>query len=204
MMSPIETTSTAAPADTDLVTALQRVFREQNEPLTLPKIRAALPAPFKNLAVEELIEVLRRQVAANVLYQYPKYRSPQERFWDRPMPVHVSGLLRSALEAGPLAWSDLRRKLPGYAQTQAETVLQEQVTQGQLHRHPRVGRGRERFGVQPPDPREYLRAELAQLFERLGQHGFTQEQLRTAAFELLQEQEWSPSRPEASASAPRG
>lgn len=191
MTPQVETTSTPAQTETDLVTALQRVLSEQDEPQTLAKIRAALPAPFKQLGMEELVEVLRRQVAANVLYQYPRYRSQHDRFWDRPMSVHVRGLLRAALQAGPLAWSDLRRQLPGYAQLQAEPILKEQLTQGQLHRHPRVGRGRERFGVQAPDPKDYLRAELAEVFARLEQLGFTQVQLREGALELLHEQEWT-------------
>src|SRR5262245_60393771 len=94
----VETTGSVAPADIDLVTVVQRLLQQQPEPLTLSKIRASLPAPFKNVSPEELVEVLRRQVAANVLYQYPKYRSQQDRFWDRPMAVHVAGLLRAALQ----------------------------------------------------------------------------------------------------------
>lgn len=190
MTSIVETTSTPEPTAVDLVTSLQRVLQQQDEPLTLSKIRIALPAQYKSITPEELSEVLRRQVAANVLYQYPKYRSQQDRFWDKPMPVHVEALLHAALQKGPLALADLRRKLPGYAQPHAEAVLQEQVTQGKLYRHPRVGRGGERFGVRPPDPRDYLRDELKGLFVRLEKLGFTQPQLRAGALELLHEEEW--------------
>src|SRR5262245_6094037 len=100
-----------APADTDLVAAIQRVLAASPEPLTLSKIRAALPTSFRRIGLEELAEALRRQVAANVLQQYPKYRSQQDRFWDRPMPLHVASLLTAALAEGPLAWPQLRRKL---------------------------------------------------------------------------------------------
>ena len=67
--------------------AVRRVLQASPEPLTLSKIRAALPANFRAVSLEALAEVLQRQVAANVLVPYPKYRSPQDRYWDRPMRV---------------------------------------------------------------------------------------------------------------------
>ncbi len=187
-----------AGVETDLVAAVRRVLQDSSEPLTLSKIRALLPAAHRGISLEDLAESLRRQVAANVLVQYPKYRSQQDRFWDRPMPVHVACLLRTTLEESPLAWSELRRKLPAYALTHAETVLQEQLAQGLLHRHPRVSsRGKERFGAAPPDPRDYLRDELGILFGRLEQLGFTRSQLRAGALELLHDEEWTPTPPPA-------
>jgi|GEM_PF-4700498 len=191
----METTSptTAEPTtQTDLPTAVQRILAASSEPLTVSKIRAQLPSALRNIAPEELGEFLRRQAAANVLIPYPKYRSQQERYWDRPMPVHVAALVREVLQEEALGLPELRRKLPAYAVTHVETVLLEQVNQGQLHRHPRAGkRGGDRFGVQPADPKEYLRAELAALFLQLEKLGFTQEQLREGALELLHEDEWA-------------
>ena len=187
---------TAPPSDTDLVAAVRRVLESSPEPLTLSKIRSSLPANFRALSLEALGEALARQVAANVLVQYPKYRSPQDRFWDRPMRVHVAYLLRAALEEQPLAASELRRKLPDYAKTQAEAVLEEEVAQGRIHRHPPANsRSGPRFGVHPPDPRTFLRNELGTLFGRLERLGFTQTQLRQAALELLHDEEWAPAAP---------
>jgi len=191
MTEVIDQTQTEAAAATDLVAAIQQVLRASEEPLTLSKIRAHLPSRFRGMGLAELAEVLHRQVAANVLVQYPKYRSQQDRFWDRPMEVHIAALLRTTLEEGSLAWSELRRKLPAYAQGQAETVLNEQVTDGKLYRHPKAGRGGERFGVGPADPKDYLRSELISVFRRLEQLGFTQAQLREGALELLHEEEWA-------------
>jgi hypothetical protein len=180
-------------AEADLTAAIHRVLASSPEPLTPSKIRTALPASCRPESLEELTECLRRQVAASTLYQFPKYRSQQDRFWDRGMPAHVAALIREAVQEQALSWSELRRKLPGYALPQAETVLQEQVAQGLLHRHPpATKRGGERFGAQPPDPREYLREELTQVFRRLEGLGFTEAQLREGAMELLQEEEWSP------------
>jgi hypothetical protein len=191
----IEQESREAPAETDLTGTLQRVLASSEEPLTLSKIRAALPGGNRKMPLEDLGLLLRRQVAANVVHQYPKYRSAQDRFWDRPMTVHVANLLRGALEEGPLAWPQLRRKLPDYAVAQAEVVLQEQIAQGRLFRHPPAGsRGGERYGVSTPDAREYLRRDLPTLFNRLQQLGFTDVQLREAAMAVLQEEEWG--RPE--------
>jgi hypothetical protein len=195
-----------APA-TDLVAAVQRVLAASPEPLTLSKIRAHLPAPYRSASPEELADVLQRQVAANVLYQFPRYRSQNERYWDRPMPVHIATLLRQTLQEGPLAWSEIRRRLPPYAAERAEAVLQEEVAQGRLYRHPRAGkRGGERYGVLPADPKEYLRAELGGVFRRLEQQGFHEAQVRAAALELLHDEEWSPATsgtPQASSATPR-
>jgi hypothetical protein len=197
MSQVIEQESREAQGGTDLTAAVQRVLAASEEPLTLSKIRAALPGSYRRIGLEELAEALRRQTAANVLYPYPKYRSAQDRFWDRPMAVHVANLLRAVLEEGPLAWPQLRRKLPDYAVAQAEVVLQEQVAQGRLHRHPPAGsRSGERYGVAPPDAREYLRRELPALFRKIQQLGFTEPQLREAAMAVLQEAEWGELEPE--------
>jgi hypothetical protein len=185
--------------ETDMVAAVLRMLSASKEPMTVSKIRAKLPAPFRSASLEELADTLQRQVAANVLFQYPKYRSQQDRFWDRPMSVHLAALLREALEEGPLGWPELRRKLPAYALdplTRVEAALTELVAQGQLHRHPRSGkRGGDRFGVHPPDAKQYLQSELSAVFCDLEQLGFSQAQLRAAALELLHDEEWSPTPP---------
>lgn len=187
MAEMLENVAAEAPPETDVVAAVQRVLAASPEPLTVPKIRAQLPARFRSSNLEE---VLPRQVAARVLYPYPRYRSQQDRYWDRPMEVHVAALLEETLRERPLALSELRRKLPAYAQPQAESALQEQLRQGRLHRHPRTGRGGERYGVRPPDPKDYLREEFIEVFDRLKQLGFTQEQLEAGALELLHEENW--------------
>jgi hypothetical protein len=193
-----ETTPHAAPSAEpatgtapDLTSAVQHVLAASDEPLTVSKIRSRLPSALRTTDVKDLGDMLDRQVAANVLHKYPKYRSQQDRYWDRGMVAHITHLVRSALEAGPLAWSELRRKLPAYVQDKAQPVLDEQIGQGLLHRHPRAGgRGGDRFGVRPPDPRDYLRQELPDLFARLASLGFTRPQIRAAALELLHEEEW--------------
>jgi hypothetical protein len=185
-------TSAQMLSDPDLAAEVQRVLEGSSEPLTLSKIRSSLPARLRTVSLEALGEVLRRQVAANVLVQYPKYRSQQDRFWDRPMTVHVAHLLRQTLEESPLAWSELRRKLPDYAKSQAESVLEDQVSQGLLHRHPPTNsRSGQRYGIQRPDARDYLRGELTGVFSRLEKLGFSLVQLREGALELLHEEEWA-------------
>jgi hypothetical protein len=186
-------TATAPQSQTepDLAAEVRRVLEASSEPLTLSKIRAALPARLRSVTLEGLAEGLQRQVAAHALIQYPKYRSQQDRFWDRPMNVHIAYLLRQTLEEGPLPWSELRRKLPDYAKTTAEAVLDDQVQQGLLHRHPPTSsRSGPRFGVGRPEAREYLRGELSGVFSRLEKLGFSRAQLREGAMELLQEEEW--------------
>src|SRR5262249_52512012 len=111
---------------------------------------------------------------------------------------HVALLLEETLQAAPLGVSELRRKLPAYAVAQAEVVLHEQINQGKIHRHPRLGkRGKERYGLRSADAKDYLRSELSELFRDLARLGFTEAQLREGAIELLHEEEWSPMTPPA-------
>jgi hypothetical protein len=193
MSEPVaQTTAVETPSESDLVAAVRTVLEKSDEPLTLSKIRAALPAALRGVSLEALEEVLQRQVGANALYQYPRYRSQQKRYWDRPMPVHVAHLLRVTLAEEPLGLPELRRKMPDYAKTLTESVLNDQVAQGRLFQHPpATKRTGPRFGVARPEPKEYLRQELTQAFQRLEQLGFTQAQLREGALELLHEEEWA-------------
>jgi hypothetical protein len=192
----VDRNPTEAAPETDLAGAVCQVLRASTEPLTLAKIRSLLPAAFRQVTPEDLAANLQRQVAANVLTQYPRYRSQQDRFWDRPMAEHIARLLENALQAGPLAWSELRRKLPAYAQGQAEPVVQDLLARGRLHRHPRTGRNAERYGLHPADAKDYLRPELTVVFQRLERLGLSRPQVRVAALELLHEEEWDVAPPE--------
>src|SRR6266849_3311528 len=178
------------PSEDDLVTALHGLLQASPQPLTLAKIHSLLPASFRSLSLSDLSDVLSRQVAAHVLCQYSRYRSPHDRFWDRSMAVHVADLLQGVLRRGPLPWSTLRRRLPIYARGQAETVLKEQVIQGHLFRHPRLGRAAERYGLEPCDAKAYLHRELERIFQRLQRLGFSHSQLKSDALELLHDEEW--------------
>jgi hypothetical protein len=178
--------------DTDLVTAIQAILEASPEPKTLPRIHAALPVRLRSMGMDTLAEVLRRQVAAQVIVQYPKYRSMHDRFWDRPMEVHLAGLVRVALSERALSWSELRRKLPSHTRVMAAQVLEAMLGRGELFRHPPLeGRAGIRYSVHPPDTRLYLRGELTRLFDRLDSLGFTRSEVRATAIEMLHEEEWS-------------
>jgi len=191
------------PAEANLTEAICRVLDASSQPLTPAKIRVQLPAALRRLSPESLVGALTRQVEAGVLYLYCPYRSQQPRYWSRPMTDHIAEVIRTALVEGPLTWSQLVRKLPEYATARAEEVLQTQLTARLVHRHPGSGpRGGERYGLQPPDAREPLRQELVRLFARMQERlGFTEDQLRSAALEVLREEEWG--QPEEQPSDPR-
>jgi hypothetical protein len=182
----------------DLTSAVRQVLAASEDPLTVSKIKAALPSALRQISLEDLNQLLRQEAAANRLQEYPKYRSQQERYWDRPMQVHIVQLLRSALEEKPLTWTELRRKLPAYAQEKAQEVLETQIQGKHLHRHPRQPgkRAGEPIGLRPADPRDYLQQELSDLFNRMEKLGFQNNQTRAAALEILHDEEWAPTPPE--------
>jgi len=199
MTQVVEPTAAQATDTADLTTAIRQVLRNSEEPLTLSKLRAKLPLRLRELNIED---ELRRQVGAGSLHPFPKYRSAGDRYWDRTMPEHMKVLIRQTLQEAPLAWTELRRKLPAYALERAETLFQEEIAQGRLHRHPRLGRGGDRYSPNKPDPKIYLRDELISLFRRMLPLGFSLDQLRAGALELLHEEEWA-SLPEPEVKKPR-
>lgn len=171
----------------DLVEAVRDILRCSPEPMSLPKIHAALPPETRAPSLNALANTLDRQVAAQVLYLFPRYRSAHERYWDRPINVHLAHLLRGVLERGPLSWSELRRRLPDYAKLQAEGVLQEELARGRLFLHPPLSpRLGPRYGLQPACPLPYARQELDGLFRRLGELGFSKEAIRSALLKELE------------------
>jgi hypothetical protein len=184
-------TLTEVAAEPDLGEAVRRVLQASGEPLTVSRIRSSLPAALRGISPDELSAYLNRQVTANALWQFPKYRSQQDRYWDRPMAIHVATLVREALEEKPLTLAELRRKLPAYAHNQLDSVVRDLLNQGRLFRYPKDGRLGERLGSRPPDLKAYLRPELTAMLQRLSRLGFDIARLRAAALELLHEEEWA-------------
>lgn len=181
----------SAPTEGHLAAEVQRILSHSEAPLTPAKLASRLPGAIRRHASVQLQACLERLVAAGVVHLYPPYRSRHNRYWDRGMKAHVAWLLRRLLERGPLGGQEIRRGLPLYATTHADHVLQEQIGQGLIHRLPPLkSRGRERFGLNPPDVREYLRGRLQTLFQEMEQLGFLENQLRMGTISLLQEEEW--------------
>jgi hypothetical protein len=188
---------------TDLVDAVRLVLKHSSEPLTAVKIRERLNGPFRGVSIDELIDVLTRQVAADVLVICPKYRSSQDRYWDRPLREHAKSLLRAALCDGPLTWTDLRKKLPKYLRHLADSVLNEEVAREAIFRHPPASsRMGPRYALQPADLRTYVSRELHELLARFEANGFARQETCEAILDLLREEEWSDLAPAAALPAP--
>lgn len=177
----------------DLVDAITEVLRQSEEPLTIPQLRERLRGPYRSMRITELLtEVLARQVAANVLVMCPKYRSSQDRFWDRSLRQHAKAMLTGALEAGPMSWTEIRKKLPKYLRHLAESVLDEELAKGAIFRHPPTSsRNGPRYALQPADVRCYAGKELHDLLTRMHERGFARAEVCEALMQLLQENEWS-------------
>lgn len=180
-----------APAQTDLVDAIRFVLKQSSEPLTGFQIRARLPRHFSRVPLDDLMETLTRQVAADVLVMCPKYRSSQDRYWDRCLREHAKKLLHAALRSGPLSWSDLRKRLPKYVRHLADSVLSEELAREKIFRHPPASqRMGPRYALRPAELRRYLSRELQELLSRFELHGFSPRETRETILELLREEEW--------------
>lgn len=178
---------------TDLVDAVREVLRHSAEPLTIPRIRERLPMPLGAIRIEELTDVVQRQLAAHVLVMCPKYRSSQDRYWDRPLREHAKVVLGEALRSGPMSWADLRKKFPKYLRHLADSVLNEELAKETIFRHPPTSArmGGPRYGLKPADVRSYANKELHDMLTRLEQCGFGRAESREAIVQLLQEEEWA-------------
>jgi hypothetical protein len=176
----------------DLVGAIHEILKQSSEPLTVSKIRARLRGSFRTARPEDLTEVLQRQVAAQVLVMCPKYRSGQDRYWDRPLREHAKVVLRRSLEEGTMPWAELRKKFPKYMRHLAESVLNEELARRAIFRHPPAApRMGFRYALEPPDVRPHAAKELEAALRRLEARGFTRGDAREAFMQLLQDQEWA-------------
>jgi len=176
----------------DLVDAIRAVLQSSGEPMTIPRIRERLPEPYRAIRADQLADVLERQVSADVLVMCPKYRSAQDRFWDRPLREHAKVLLHDAINGGPISWTDLRKKLPKYVRHLAESVLNEELARGAIHEHPQASpRMGPRYAHEPAKVECYAKRELQEVLIRLEQCGFTRGQARETLMQLLQDEEWA-------------
>jgi hypothetical protein len=177
---------------TDLVDAVREVLRHSAEPLTVPRIRERLPMALRTIGIEELTDVLQRQLAAHVLVMCPKYRSSQDRYWDRPLREHAKVVLGEALRGGSMSWADLRKKFPKYLRHLADSVLNEELAKETIFRHPPTSaRMGPRYALEPADVRSYANKELQEMLTRLAHCGFGRAEVREAIVQLLQEEEWA-------------
>ena len=176
----------------DPVDAIKEIFRQSSEPMTVLTIRASLPRLFGAIRLEELTEILQRQVAANVLVICPKYRSAQDRYWDRSLRDHAKVVLYAAMRMGPLSWSDLRKKFPKYLRHLVDAVLHEELAKGEVFRHPPLSvRMGPRYALDAAEVRPYASKELLESLQRLTLLGFARGDAREAMLRLLQEEEWA-------------
>ncbi|MFO0965820.1 MAG: hypothetical protein U0793_09590 [Gemmataceae bacterium] len=177
--------------DADPVEAIVAALRRSPQPMSAARLRGCLA--LRGLTVQGLEPILRRQVAAGVLFLYPKYRGAGDRFWDRPIQVHLGQLVRAALLAGPLTWSELRRRLPDYAKIFGDAALKDEIALGRVFRHPPTGpRQGVRYALCPPAAEPYVRQELSGLFRRLATLGFAEDKVRTALRVILDGKSGSP------------
>jgi hypothetical protein len=177
---------------TDLVDAVREILRHSAEPLTIPRIRERLPIALRTIGIEELTDVLQRQLAAHVLVMCPKYRSSLDRYWDRPLREHAKVVLGEALRGGSMSWADLRKKFPKYLRHLADSVLNEELAKETIFRHPPTSaRMGPRYALEPADVRSYANNELQEMLTRLEHCGFARAEVREAIVQLLQEDEWA-------------
>src|SRR5207248_9918296 len=99
--------------------------------------------------------------------------SAHARYSVRTLREHGKVLLHDSLQAGPLPWAELRKRFPKYLRHLAESIRDEELARGALHRHPPVSaRAGFRFALDPPEVRGYAAKELDGALARMIERGF--------------------------------
>ena len=160
MTSSVEHAPTASAASSesatpvDLHSAIRHALAASDEPLTVSKIRAALPTALRQTPLEECEQNPaagdRGQQAAPV----SEVSQSQDRYRDRPMPVHVAHLLSVALDERPRPGPNCAASCPPTRRSWL-AVVEREIHENCTHRHPRhPARGPEsRSAYGRPTPR---------------------------------------------------
>lgn len=183
------------PVPPETGTVILRVLQNSREPLTIERIRKALPRPYR-IGREAILSIIQQQVQTGASFEWPA-KGSKERYWAQGFEAYVRSGVVEVLKSGPLSLPQLRRKL-GKTPFGSPKVLVEQTCKMLLHglleerilfKYPIApGMRAVRYGVTPPDPKPYmgkLKKEFEALCSRLKDAGVTPDDVLHAATELL-------------------
>src|SRR5579864_2090615 len=179
-----------ATGDDSVVEVLKKALERADEPITAKQLREQLTGPYK-LAVDKLEQILTEQVSLGSAFRFEPYKGKSPRYWSRNLEQYARAAMIKRLSRRPETSGDLLRglksPLKGYSPDRLRQLLRELVEGGHARELPTFVRSRtKRFSTNPPDPRDYLRDALEDIYRKLDKAGIAREQVNAAALELLE------------------
>ena len=160
----------------DLPLALRETLARLGKPVSASEVRKALPRPYQR-PVAEIARHLDALVKGKLLFTMKQGQAVK--YCGQDPGVAVREAVLGALGEGPLSKEELtkqvKRVAPGFEKGLA-AALPAMLSRAEVREHPKVGKGKTRYGLTPPDPTPFLAKtvkELRALQKRLGAHGVT-------------------------------
>lgn len=145
----------------------------QPQPVSISRLRLSLPAPFrgKPASFKTRLEGL---AGSQTIWFFPTGKSTQVLVWDRSPTVFAEMVILAALGKKPLTTSEIetktRAKLKHLSPVDRRRVFDALLSAQRIFRWPKKpGAKSEKFGIAPPDPREYLGSALKALGKAVSQ-----------------------------------
>lgn len=136
----------------------------ERQPVSISRLRSSVPSPFrgKPASFKTHLESL-----AGIWF-FPTGKPTQPLVWDRSPAVFAETVILAALSKKPLTISEIetktRAKLKYLSPAERRRIFDTLVSAKRIFRWPKKpGPKSEKFGVTPPDPREYLASALKAL-----------------------------------------
>lgn len=191
-------------SDAERAEVILRALALTAAPITIAKLRAAVPAPFRGspasfrAAVDSLGE-------AKHVWLFPAGGKKPPLVWDRPPQVLAESVIVNvvASQKAPLSPADLEKKISTKLKmlTAAERreVVDGLVASGRLFRCPKKPKGRsELISSRPPQAGDYLATALANLDKAVNEVaaafanvGLDPREVRAAALDAIRSREWA-------------
>ncbi len=178
------TATTHSLADPSIeVEVVIKALEQTTQPVTAKQLSDRLTGPFK-LPEERLAQLLKEQASAGRIHRFAAIgRSNEPRYWSRNFEEYARETIVNLLAQRPQTQSEILRKLKsklaGLSEQRQKNLLARMVKESQIRQlPPHLGSRTWRFGVSPPDPRDYIEDAVAKIGKKLG---LTPEEVLNAA-----------------------
>jgi hypothetical protein len=182
---------TAVPLSAEARGQILTVIQSSAEPLTARSLVKLLAASH-HIPEKLLGPILVELVAARALHAFPgKTAKGKPRYWNHDaLELGRQVILKQLESQGQRTEAQLRRAAKGFSDAQFQEILHRAIANGEVWRHPPIGKAKkEMLGRRPPSPEPYLREiadKLTTIVTRLTEANVPQGDLRRALVQLIE------------------
>lgn len=174
----------------------------QPQPVSISRLRSSLPSPFrgKPASFKNRLESL---AGSRSIWFFPTGKPTQPLAWDRSPAVFAETVILAALSKKPLTTGEIetktRAKLKHLSPADRRHIFDTLLSAQRIFRWPKKpGTKSEKFGIAPPDPREYLASALkalgkavAKVADAFAEVGIPPSKTHAATLAAIQSERWA-------------